>query len=472
MLEPFATPKAWLDVGAGHAHFCATAREVWPDTVFDGLDWGDEIEEAARRGWIERAHRGMFPDLTDELDGVYDVVSMHHYLEHTRDPFAELDAAAKILPPGGHLLIELPDPEWPLARMFGKYWMPWFQPQHQHMMPIENLKRALADRGLVPIAQDRSPAHQHNDFVAARLSVLRRAGPRSEPAMGDETPQPGQEGGARPGLDRRRARAAGRAAPRPDRRTCRGQPPWTRQRLSGAGQEAGNSMNRDFADRPDLPPELRLVPYAYGAEYGHPPAGVWHSPGVVTLLRDGDATLSVAARWGAIVAAEPRQDGLVELAWMNRPAERLRLPVTEVVPGAGSARDAAALGPVWALREAGHPLGGVTLLVSVDLPVGSGVAAATATACAVAIALRDLFAPSVASAALAGIVAEGLRRFGVAEADEFGRCATALLGAAAQATLWRAGEVARFSFDSAAAGLRLMVVDTRVRTSRALRWLR
>jgi SAM-dependent methyltransferase len=167
MVEPFGTPKAWLDVGAGHAHFCATAREVWPDTVFDGLDWGDEIEEAARRGWIGRAHRGMFPDLTDELDGVYDVVSMHHYLEHTRDPFAELDAAAKILPPGGHLLIELPDPEWPLARMFGKYWMPWFQPQHQHMMPIENLKRALAERGLTPIAQERSAVHQHNDFVAA-----------------------------------------------------------------------------------------------------------------------------------------------------------------------------------------------------------------------------------------------------------------------------------------------------------------
>jgi galactokinase len=222
-------------------------------------------------------------------------------------------------------------------------------------------------------------------------------------------------------------------------------------------------MNRDFADRPDLPPELRLVPYAFGAEYGHPPAGVWHSPGVVTLLRDGDATLSVAARWGAIVAAEPRQDGLVELAWMNRPAERLRLPVTEIVPGAGSARDAAALGPVWALREAGHPLGGVTLLVSVDLPVGSGLAAATATACAVAIALRDLFAPSIASAALAGIVAEGLRRFGVAEVDEYGRCATALLGAAGRATLWRAGDVTGFSFDSAAAGLRLMVVDTRVR---------
>lgn len=167
MLEPMATPKRWLDVGSGHAHFCAAAREVWPDTVFDGLDQGAEIEEAARRGWIAHAHRGMFPDLAGEIQGVYDVVSMHHYLEHTRDPYIELDAAAKILPPGGHLLIELPDPEWRLGRMFGKYWMPWFQPQHQHMMPIGNLKQALVDRGLTPVAEERAPAHQRNDFVTA-----------------------------------------------------------------------------------------------------------------------------------------------------------------------------------------------------------------------------------------------------------------------------------------------------------------
>ncbi|WP_329521044.1 class I SAM-dependent methyltransferase [Spirillospora sp. NBC_01491] len=167
MLKPFATPKRWLDVGSGHAHFCATAREVWPDTVFDGLDQGAEIEEAARRGWIEHAHRGMFPDLADGIQGMYDVVSMHHYLEHTRAPFVELDAAVKILPLGGYLLIELPDPEWRLGRLFGKYWVPWFQPQHQHMMPIGNLKEALTDRGLALVAEERASAHQRNDFVTA-----------------------------------------------------------------------------------------------------------------------------------------------------------------------------------------------------------------------------------------------------------------------------------------------------------------
>ncbi len=167
MPEPFVTPKTWLDVGSGHAHFCATARKVWPDTVFDGLDQGAEIEDAARRGWIANAYRGSFPELGDEIQDRYDVISMHHYLEHTREPLAELDVVAKALPVGGHVLIELPDPEWGLAGLFGQYWMPWFQPQHLHMMPIGNLKEALAERGLVTVAEERTEVHQYNDFMAA-----------------------------------------------------------------------------------------------------------------------------------------------------------------------------------------------------------------------------------------------------------------------------------------------------------------
>lgn len=182
MVQPFTTPKAWLDVGAGHGHFCAVAREVLPDTVFDGLDQGAVIEDAQRRGWITTAYRGDFPELAPQLDGRYDVVSMHHYLEHTREPFAELDAAARVLPVGGHLLIELPDPEWRLASLFGQYWMAWFQPQHLNMIPIGNLTAALEQRGLQPVAIERGVVHQANDAAVAVFLLLSDIAPdRSRP---------------------------------------------------------------------------------------------------------------------------------------------------------------------------------------------------------------------------------------------------------------------------------------------------
>lgn len=170
LLRPFTTPRAWLDVGTAAAHFCNAARGVWPDTRFDGLDMGEGVHEAARRGWIDTAYQGQFPDLADRLAGRYDTVSMHHYLEHTRDPRAELDAAVKVLAPGGHLLIELPDPESRAGRLFGRYWLPWFQPQHQHLMPVGNLKQALAARGFTVLVEQHGAAHQPNgDFLGATV---------------------------------------------------------------------------------------------------------------------------------------------------------------------------------------------------------------------------------------------------------------------------------------------------------------
>ncbi|MFC0038139.1 class I SAM-dependent methyltransferase [Actinomadura rayongensis] len=177
MLRGRAVPRAWLDVGGGHGHFCNAARDIWPDTRFDALDFGSGIIEAERRGWVDLAHYGQFRDLADKLVGSYDVVSMHHYLEHTLDPLAELDAAARVLPAGGHLLIEVPDPESPVARLAKRWWHNWFQPQHLHFIPVDNLVEALAARGLRTVAVDRGTAHQHIDLLMVVMLMLNRVAP-------------------------------------------------------------------------------------------------------------------------------------------------------------------------------------------------------------------------------------------------------------------------------------------------------
>jgi SAM-dependent methyltransferase len=182
LVAAHARPKRWLDVGAGHGHFCVVASGVLPDTRFEGLDLSDSIVEAERHQWIERAHVGMFPELADDLLETYDVVSMHHYLEHTRDPGEELTAAAKVLEPGGHLLIEVPDPECAYGRTLGWMWGPWFQPQHQHFVSARNLAAMLTDRGFTVVAEERGAAHQPVDLAFAVLLLLNRiAGPPKKP---------------------------------------------------------------------------------------------------------------------------------------------------------------------------------------------------------------------------------------------------------------------------------------------------
>jgi len=164
-------------VGTGHGHFCLVARDVWPDTCFDGLDMAASIDESERRGRVDRGHRGLFPDLAPGLAGSYDVVSMHHYLEHTREPGRELDAARTVLGPGGHLLIELPAPESPLGRRLGWAWGPWFQPQHQHFVPLDNLVAALRARDFAVVAVERHEAHQPVDLAFAVMLLAMRLAP-------------------------------------------------------------------------------------------------------------------------------------------------------------------------------------------------------------------------------------------------------------------------------------------------------
>ncbi|MCX2947163.1 hypothetical protein [Lentzea sp. NEAU-D7] len=127
----------------------------------------------------------------------------------------------------------------------------------------------------------------------------------------------------------------------------------------------------DIADRPELAPELRLVPHAFRRTFGRPAEGVWYAPGVLNLL---GGAVKVHAKWGAIVAGDRRDDGRLELVSVNRPTERALLPSDDV--------------PAWAAGVEAR--GGAALMCSVDLPQGSGLSAAEALRTAVGLALRDL----------------------------------------------------------------------------------
>ncbi len=172
-----ATPASLLDVGTGHGHFCLVARQRWPEATVDGLDQSPSVDEAQRRGWVDRAYRGSFTDLAGALPQSYDVVAMSHYLEHTRDPRAELAAAAKVLEPGGFLMVEVPDPASPWARRLGRCWSQWVQPQHLHLVPCANLVAALADEGFDVVAVERAAAHLGGNLVLGLGQAVERRAP-------------------------------------------------------------------------------------------------------------------------------------------------------------------------------------------------------------------------------------------------------------------------------------------------------
>ncbi|MCX4909336.1 class I SAM-dependent methyltransferase [Streptomyces sp. NBC_00878] len=164
---PFPEPESWLDVGTGHGHFPAAAKELYTYTSFDGLDPTSRVEKARTAGRVEEAHHGRLPDLVDRLRARYDVVSMFHHLEHSPDPREELRAALAVLRPGGHLLVEVPDPDCAFGALLGKWWVSYCQPQHLHLMPLRNLLDELDELGCSVVSTDRREPHIPYDLTGA-----------------------------------------------------------------------------------------------------------------------------------------------------------------------------------------------------------------------------------------------------------------------------------------------------------------
>jgi SAM-dependent methyltransferase len=206
----FPEPESWLDVGTGHGHFPQAARAIHPYTSFDGLDPTPRVDEARAAGRIEEAHRGHLtdPEILARLRSRYDIVSMFHHLEHTPDPRAELRAALALLRPGGHLLIEVPDPASTFGTLLGKWWVPYGRPRHLHLMPLSNLLAELEALGCVIVTTDRRAPHTPYDIAGALALALDRVLPAPDAPWRTAAP-------SAPSTFRRRLRTALVAATTP-----------------------------------------------------------------------------------------------------------------------------------------------------------------------------------------------------------------------------------------------------------------
>ncbi|MDX3751510.1 class I SAM-dependent methyltransferase [Streptomyces sp. AK08-02] len=187
----FREPESWLDVGTGDGAFPAAAKRHFPYTAFDGVDTTRLVQKARTAGHIEEAYRGHLTDpaIVNRLRARYDVVSMFHHLEHTPDPREELRAALTALRPGGHLLIEVPDPHCAFGTLLGRWW-PWYaQPGHLHLMPLANLVAELESQHCAIVATDRRQPHIPYDLTGALTVALTRALPaRRTPLLRAATP--------------------------------------------------------------------------------------------------------------------------------------------------------------------------------------------------------------------------------------------------------------------------------------------
>lgn len=132
---------------------------------------------------------------------------------------------------------------------------------------------------------------------------------------------------------------------------------------------------------------------------GAEPEGLWFAPGRVNLIgehtdyNDG-FVLPFALERKAVIAAGRRDDERLVMVSLELDDE-VDVALADLKPGTDGWASYLA-GVAWALREAGHPVGGATLVMTSDVPLGAGLSSSAAIECATVAALADLYGLEIA----------------------------------------------------------------------------
>jgi galactokinase len=132
----------------------------------------------------------------------------------------------------------------------------------------------------------------------------------------------------------------------------------------------------------------------FAEAYGGKPDGRWFAPGRVNLIgehtdyNDG-FVLPLALEYGVAAAARVADRPVLRVRSVQERAT-VEVPLAAIAPGTVDGWSAYVAGVAWALREAGHEVPGLDVVIDGDVPVGAGLSSSAALECAVAVAWNDL----------------------------------------------------------------------------------
>ncbi len=209
--------------------------------------------------------------------------------------------------------------------------------------------------------------------------------------------------------------------------------------------------------------------------YARHPEGVFSAPGRVNLIGEhtdytGGLVLPFAIDARANLAAAANGESVVRVTSAQRPGAVTSVALADIRPDSAVARSWAGylVGAIWALREAGHPVGGFDLALDSQVPSGAGLSSSAAVECVTTLAASVLSGVKLDALEIARLAQQAENDFVGVPCGPMDQTASA---AAQRGSVLlfdtRANTVENIPFDPAAAGLAVLVVDTRVAHSLA-----
>lgn len=195
----------------------------------------------------------------------------------------------------------------------------------------------------------------------------------------------------------------------------------------------------------------------------------WRAPGRVNLIgehtdyNDGFC-LPLAIPQGCTATLSALDEPVLEVASAQRgkPVEIALADLRPGLLGEDGAWAGYAAGVVWALAERGHQLRGLSISLDGDVPGGAGLSSSAALECSVAAALNDLWDLGLTRSELVAVAREAENGFVGAPTGGMDQLAS-VFGEQDRVLLcdMRSLSVEPVSFDLEAAGLTLLVIDTK-----------
>ncbi|MEV7678209.1 galactokinase [Streptomyces sp. NPDC088341] len=203
--------------------------------------------------------------------------------------------------------------------------------------------------------------------------------------------------------------------------------------------------------------------------YGAEPEGVWAAPGRVNLIgeytdfNDG-FVMPLALPHRAVAAVSRRTDQVLRLHSADVAGGVVQLDTAALEPLSDTGWAAYPAGVVWALRAAGHPVTGADVHLASTVPTGAGLSSSAALEVVTALALNDLYGLGLTPPGLAVLAQRAENAFVGVPCGIMDQMASACCTEGHALYLdTRDLSQRQVPFDLAAQGLRLLVVDTRVK---------
>ncbi|HEX5995667.1 MAG TPA: galactokinase [Jiangellales bacterium] len=195
--------------------------------------------------------------------------------------------------------------------------------------------------------------------------------------------------------------------------------------------------------------------------------GRWAAPGRVNLIgehtdyNDG-YVLPLALAQRVVVQADFAHHAPTRVRSRQVEGDVVNFDAHTVVPGDVGGWAAYVAGVVWSLRTDGHTVGNLDVTVDGDVPLGAGLSSSAALECAAGLAWAHLFGLRLAKTELAKVCRRAENEFVGAPTGIMDQMA-AMHGREGHAVFidTRTLRVSHVPLDLAAAGLALLVVDTR-----------